>query len=134
MSQTPEPPHSVGQQLRARRVALDLTQPALAQRIGIDPSTVSTTERDKTEIQRGKRAAWENALALKPGTITRAYAEGAQIEAAAAAPVRVPGRPPYADLSNPDERAVWELSIPEHDRRDMIDIMRGARQRQRRPA
>lgn len=129
MSETPEPPHSVGQQLRARREALDLSQPALAQRAGIDPSTVSATERDKTEIQRGKRAAWEKALALRPGTITRAYAEGTPIE-----PAHADQQPAYANLADPDERAVWDLKISEADRRDMIDLLRAAKQGQRRPA
>jgi transcriptional regulator with XRE-family HTH domain len=127
MSQNPEPPHSVGQQLRARREALDLTQPALAQRIGIDPSTVSATERDKTEIQRGKRPAWEKALALKPGTITRAYNDAAPIEPA-------PDQPAYADLNDSHERAIWEMNISESDRRTLIDILRADRKRQRRSA
>lgn len=131
MSQNSEPPHSVGQQLRARREALDLTQPALAQRIGVDPSTVSATERDKTEIQRGKRAAWENALALRPGSITRAYADGTQIEPA---PAPAADQAPYANLADPHERDVWAMNISEDDRRKMIDILRADRQRQRRTA
>lgn len=131
MSQTPERPHSVGQQLRSRRQALDLTQPALAQRVGIDPSTVSTTERGLTEIQRGKRAAWEKALDLRPGTISQAYRDGTPIEAA---PAPAPDPSVYADLTNPDERAVWELKIPESDRREMIDIVRRNRDRRRRLA
>lgn len=129
MSQTPELPHSVGQQIRARREALDLTQPALARRIGVDPSTVSSTELDKTTIQRGKRPAWERALNLKPGTISRAYRDGTPIEPATADTQGV-----YADLTDPHERAVWEMSISEDDRREMIDILRADRQRQRRPA
>lgn len=128
MSQTPEPPHSVGQQIRARREALDLTQPALAQRIGIDPSTVSATERDKTEIQRGKRAAWERALSLTPGAITRAYA-GNHLE-----PATTTAQQPYANLADPHERAIWEMKISEDDRRTLIDILRADRRGQRREA
>lgn len=127
MSQNPEPPDSVGQQLRRRRESLDLTQPALAGRIGIDPSTVSATERDKTEIQRGKRAAWEKALNLKPGTITRAYADATPIE-----PADTPSEPPYADLSDPHERAIWEMNISESDRRDMIRLVRLGREQENR--
>ncbi|WP_433893081.1 helix-turn-helix domain-containing protein [Streptomyces sp. CA-111067] len=128
MSQTPERPHSVGQQIRSRRIALDLTQPALAQRVGIDPSTVSATERGLTEIQRGKRAAWERALELRPGTITRAYTDDTLIEPAPA------DQTPYADLTDPHERDIWEMRISEEDRRAIIDILRADRQGHRRPA
>jgi transcriptional regulator with XRE-family HTH domain len=129
MSPSPERPHSVGQQLRHRRESLDLTQPALAGRIGIDPSTVSLTERDKSEIQRGKRAAWEKALKLRPGTISRAYADGTPIE-----PAPDTETPPYANLADDHERAVWEMNISEDDRRTLIDILRADRQKQRRTA
>lgn len=126
MSQTPETPTRVGQQLRDRREQLDLTQGALARRIGIDASTVSVTERGQTQIQRGKRTAWEQALDLQSGTITRAYNDGADLEA-------TPPPPPYADLSDRHERAVWELNLPEEDRRAMIDILRSDRSEESRP-
>lgn len=130
MSPSPELPHSVGQQLRHRRESLDLTQPALARRIGIDPSTVSLTERDKTEIQRGKRAAWEKALSLRPGTISRAYADGTPIEAALDIETA-----PYADLADPSERTIWEMkNLSDGDKRDLIDLLRADRQQQRRRA
>lgn len=119
MSQTPDPPTSVGQQLRARREDLDLTQGALAKRIGIDASTVSVTERDRTEIQRSKRPAWERALQLAPGSISRAYRDGTPIESAEAT-----AEPPYADMTNPKEAAVWELDLPESDRIEIIDAVR----------
>lgn len=123
MSQTPEIPPSVGQQLRQRRESLDLTQPALAGRIGIDPSTVSVTERDRTEIQRGKRAAWEKALQLTPGTITRAYADGTPLE-----PATPTEQTAYADLNDPHERAISEMNISEADKRDMIRLVRLGRE------
>lgn len=129
MSQTPETPPSVGQQIRARREALDLSQPALARRIGVDPSTVSSTELGKTTIQRGRRPDWERALDLTPGTISRAYRDGTPIEPA---PIDTHGV--YADLTDPHERAVWEMDTPESDRRTMIDILRADRRGQRRPA
>lgn len=118
MSQTPVPPTSVGQQLRARREDLDLTQGALAKLIGIDASTVSVTERDRTEIQRSRRAAWERALQLAPGSISRAYKDGVPLETAQTAD------PPYADMSNPKEAAVWAMELPESDRIEIIDAVR----------
>lgn len=127
MTSPSESPSSVGQQLRKRREALDLTQPALARRIGIDPSTVSVTERGHTEIQRGKRPAWEKALQLRPGTISRAYRDGTPLEVADTA-----DHPPYADMSNAQERAVWEMDLSEDDRRTLIDIVRKAREEERR--
>lgn len=131
MSQTPDPHTSVGQQLRARREALDLTQGALAKRIGIDSSTVSVTERDITEIQRSKRPAWETALRLKAGTISRAYKDGTALEVLSESP----DEPPYADLSIPKEAAIWAMNLPEEDRRELIDASRAIAERKRqRPA
>lgn len=76
-----DPPYlSVGHQLRERRDELDLTQGDLAQRIGIRPESVSATERGKNKIMRSKRAVWEKALSLKPGTISRAYEAGTALE------------------------------------------------------
>lgn len=130
MSDTPESPTSVGRQLKLRRQALDLTQPALASRIGVGPSTVSLTERGRTEIQRGKRAAWEQALDLKPGTITRAYSSGTPIE-----PAESTNQAPYVNLADPHERAIWELNLSESDRRDLILLVRlGKEQEHRRRA
>lgn len=131
MSQPPDPPTSVGQQLRRRREALDLTQGALAKIIGIDASTVSVTERDRTEIQRSRRQAWERALRLKPGSITRAYTGAGDLE-----PDDAPAEPPYADMTDPKEAAVWAMDLPESDRREIIDAVRAraSQQRQRRRA
>lgn len=130
MSPTPDAPTPVGQQLAERRDALDLTQETLARSIGITSATVSATERGKTEISRSKRAAWEQALNLAPGTISRAYRDGARIEPAPAAEPA-----PYADLTDPHERAIWEMNISESDRRDMIRLVRlGKQQDQRRRA
>lgn len=126
MSQTS--PTSVGQQLRARRVQLDLTQGALAKLIGIDSSTVSVTERDLTEIQRSKRGAWERALGLTPGTISAAYGKGTSLEPAAT----TVAAPPYADMTDAKEAAVWAMDLSEADRIEIIDAVRARAAQQRR--
>ncbi|MET4923623.1 hypothetical protein P3L51_14850 [Streptomyces sp. PSRA5] len=126
MSQTS--PTSVGQQLRARRVQLDLTQGALAKIIGIDSSTVSVTERDRTEIQRSRRGAWERALQLKAGTISAAYRDGTPLEPAAV----TAAAPPYADMSDAKEAAVWLMDLSEADRIEIIDAVRARAAQQRR--
>ncbi|MGW6603293.1 hypothetical protein [Streptomyces sp. NPDC055036] len=128
MSQTPALPTSVGQQLRARRVQLDLTQGALAGLIGIDSSTVSVTERDRTEIQRSKRAAWERALRLRAGTISAAYTQGTPLEPADT----TASEQPYADMTDPKEAAVWAMDLSEADRIEIIDAVRARAAQQRR--
>ena len=71
----------VGTQLADRRDhQLGLTQQQLADRIGVSSQTVSEIERGNNRIQRGKRQAWEAALGLVSGTITRAYRQGTQLE------------------------------------------------------
>lgn len=127
MSPPSEPPTSVGRQLAARREELDLTQETLARRIGIATPTVSVTERGHTRIRRGKRADWERALGLKAGTISRAYRDGTPIEATDTADEQ-----PYADLSDPQERAIWEMNLSEDDRRTLVDILRAGKERERR--
>lgn len=77
-------PAEVGRQLARRREDLDLTQEDLAQRIGVVAKTVSGVERGLSSISRSKRPAWEKALALRAGTISRAYRDGAPIEIAPA--------------------------------------------------
>jgi len=126
MTSPENPPTSVGQQLKARREALDLTQPALAARVGVGPSTISLTERDRTEIQRGKRPLWERALRLQPGTISRAYKDGSPIE-----PADATTETPYADMTNPKEAAVWAMDLSESDRREIIDAVRASAAQQR---
>jgi transcriptional regulator with XRE-family HTH domain len=74
-------PSAVGRQLARRREDLDVTQEELAQRIGIAARTVSAIETGLNRISRGKRAAWEAALELKAGTISRAYRDGTPIQA-----------------------------------------------------
>jgi transcriptional regulator with XRE-family HTH domain len=117
MSPPDVPPHTVGQQLAARRDELDLTQDALASRIGITSATVSNAERGKTEINRTKRPKWEQALRLKPGAIGRAYRHGTALEP-------LDDDPSFADLADPYERAIWEMNISEDDRRTIIDLLR----------
>jgi transcriptional regulator with XRE-family HTH domain len=129
MSPAPSDPPLVGQQLAKRREELDLTQDALARLVGVTPPTISVTERGHTEIRRSKRAAWEKALKLRPGTISRAYTDGTLIE-----PAPDTETPPYADLADDYERAVWEMRISEDDRRTLIDILRADRQKRRRSA
>jgi transcriptional regulator with XRE-family HTH domain len=130
MSQaSPSASTTVGQQLAKRREKLDMTQDALARLIGVTPPTVSVTERGHTEIRRSKRPAWERALQLRPGTISQAYRDGTPIE-----PAPTSTQEPYADLTDPQERTVWEMNISEPDRRDMIDILRSAKRRHHRSA
>lgn len=123
MSQSPDPV-SVGQQLARRREELDLTQEAVARRIGISTPTVSVTERGHTQIRVSKRSDWEKALGLKPGTIGRAYRDGTPIEIAdvASAP-----EPPYADLSDRLERTAWEMPLSLEDRKLIVDMLREAK-------
>lgn len=118
MSQPDDPPLPVGRQLAERREELDLTQESAARRIGVTATTVSATERNRNEISRSKRPAWEQALRLKPGTITKAYRTGSAIE-----PLNDEDQLP-ADMSDPHERAIWEMDISEDDRRTMIEILR----------
>lgn len=129
MSPTPDAPTPVGQQLAKRREELDLTQEALARLIGVTAPTVSVTERGHTEIRRSKRPAWERALQLKPGTISKAYRDDTPIEAAPAS-----DQAPYADLADTHERTIWEMSISDDDKRTIIDVLRSDRQGQRRQA
>jgi transcriptional regulator with XRE-family HTH domain len=110
----------VGQQLARRREALDLTQGALAALVRITVTTVSSTERGRTTITRGKRSAWEAALRLRPGTIAGAY-RGGPLEALDEEPQ------PYADMTDRHERAIWEMSLSEEDRRAVIDVLRSDR-------
>lgn len=129
---TPETPTSVGKQLKARREALNLTQSALASLVGVDAASVSGAERDKREITRGKRTSWETALRLVPGTITRAYQDGAPIEA-----LDDPGPEVYANLDDEVERAAWALNVTPAEKRMLIDLYRASIARassRRRPA
>jgi DNA-binding XRE family transcriptional regulator len=82
MSQTPSPPLLVGQQLKRRREELDLTQGTLANLVDVTVTSVSSAENERSTISRGKRPAWERALNLIPGTISRAYRDGTPIEPA----------------------------------------------------
>lgn len=126
MSESETPTQAVGRQLAARRESLDLTQHAVASRIGTTVNSVSAAERGKVTIMRGRRGAWEQTLGLKTGTISRAYTSGSLIEVAG----EVVPEAPYADLTDAHEKAVWEMNIPEEDRRTMIDILRSDRREQ----
>ncbi|MER7971125.1 helix-turn-helix domain-containing protein [Streptomyces sp. NPDC096080] len=122
MSQSPGPT-SVGQQLARRREELDLTQEAVARRVGISAPTVSVTERGHTQIRVSKRASWERALGLKPGTISRAYRDGAEIEVLDP-PAPGSQEPVYADLTDHWERTAWEMPLSVEDRKAIIDALR----------
>ncbi|GAB3118014.1 hypothetical protein GCM10027160_29460 [Streptomyces calidiresistens] len=118
-------PARVGRALARRREDLDLTQEALARAIGITPATVSVTERGKTRIRRSKRSAWERALGLRAGTITRAYERDEELEAETE---RAATPQPYADMSDRLERAIWMMQqVSESDRKVLIDILREGR-------
>lgn len=125
MSHSPGPT-SVGEQLARRREDLDLTQEALARRIGISAPTVSVTERGHTQIRVGKRPDWERALGLKAGTITRAYRDGTPIEVA---PPDHESERPYADMSDQLERTAWEMPLSVEDRKLIVDMLREAKRR-----
>lgn len=112
-------PTRVGQHLAARRNELDLTQGEVARRVGVTVTSVSAAERGKSTIMRGKRRSWEQALRLKAGTLNRAYNDGTDLE-----PADAPTEPPYADMSNPKEAAVWALDLPASDRIEIIDAVR----------
>jgi transcriptional regulator with XRE-family HTH domain len=120
MSPPGDSPPAVGLQLAKRREELDLTQEALARRIGITTATVSNTERGRTEITRSKRAKWEQALRLAPGTISNAYRSGDPLERLADDEFR-------ADMSDQYERAIWEMDLSEDDRRIIIELLRSDR-------
>jgi len=118
---TPDAPYALlGQQLAERRDGLDLTQEALARRIGITATTVSVTERGRTQISRSKRSKWEQALRLKPGTIGRAYRDDTALEP-------LDDEEVFADLNDPYERAIWEMDLGEDDRRIIIELLRSDR-------
>lgn len=120
MTASDDAPTRVGPQLARRREDLDLTQGALARQIGITVTSVSSAERGKATISRGKRALWEQALQLKAGTITRAYRGDTDIE-----PVpEAEQEPVYADLSDRWERTAWEMPLPVEDRKLIIDALR----------
>lgn len=118
----PENTTEVGRQLATRREALDLTQQLVAADIGITVNSVSAAENGRTGITRSRRPLWERALRLKTGTISRAYTTGAALEPADAPSDQ--GPPGYADMSDPYERAIWDMDIPEEQRRDIIDMLR----------
>lgn len=125
MDATPTPSLSPGQKLAARRDELDLTQEALARRIGISAVSVGGAERGRNEISKGKRPAWEQALGLAPGTISRMYRDGTDLEIAQQ-PLHTESV--YADLSDPEERSLWAIkTVPEAVRRDLIDVLRASR-------
>ncbi|MFE2940981.1 helix-turn-helix transcriptional regulator [Streptomyces sp. NPDC059255] len=126
-------PTLVGKQLAARREELDLTQQAIAHRIGITVNSVSAAENGRATISRGKRPAWEAALELAPGSIQRAYAGGAlEPLKRAAEPDSDPK--PYADLDDRHERAIWAMDLSEADRRVLVDLWRKSRLDGRRTA
>lgn len=120
MSLPGDSPTAVGQQLAQRREELDLTQETLARRIGITAASVSNSERGRTEITRSKRAKWEKALRLMPGTISQAYRTGTPL-------ARLDTDEFHVDMTDQYERAIWELDIDEDDRRMIIELLRADR-------
>lgn len=126
MSEPTPDPTAVGQQLARRREELDITQDALARRIGITTASVSAAERGKSVISRGKRPGWERALHLKPGTLGRAYREAGELEVLDTPTVE---HRPIPDLSDRDERVLWEMSgVSEETRRTLIEVLRRDRE------
>ncbi|MFE9886245.1 helix-turn-helix domain-containing protein [Streptomyces scopuliridis] len=127
MSPTPDSPTPVGQQLKAWREKLDLTQGALASLVGVTVTSISSAENSRSTISRSKRPLWERALQLKPGSISAAYNDGTPLE-----PARTPADPPYADMNDAKERAVWEMDLSVADRIEIIDAVRARAAQQRR--
>ncbi|MGW2511305.1 helix-turn-helix domain-containing protein [Streptomyces scopuliridis] len=127
MSPTPDSPTPVGEQLKARREKLDLTQGALASLVGVTVTSISSAENSRSTISRSKRPLWERALQLKPGTISAAYNSGTLLE-----PAQTPVDPPYADMTDAKERAVWEMDLSVADRIEIIDAVRARAAQQRR--
>lgn len=130
MNASDDAPLRVGQQLASRREELDLTQGALSGLIGITVTSVSAAERGRATISRSKRSLWEQALRLKPGTISRAYRDGTALE-----PAPIPEaqpEPPYADMADRLERTAWEMPIGVAERKLIIDMLREAKAQGRR--
>lgn len=125
MKPSDDAPTRVGQQLARRREDLDLTQGAVATEVGITVTSVSSAERGRATISRSKRPLWEQALRLKPGTISRAYRDGTDLELA---PEPTPQQEaPYADLSDRLERTAWEMPLSVEDRKLIVDMLREAK-------
>lgn len=123
MAPPDDTPMQVGRQLAQRRDELDLTQDAVARGVGITVNAVSSTERGRSAISKGKRARWEQVLLLRPGTIGRAYRDGTDIEVLPQPEEKTYA--PYADLSDRLERAIWEIpGLAEEDKIMIIDALR----------
>ncbi|MDN3021572.1 helix-turn-helix transcriptional regulator [Streptomyces sp. S.PB5] len=125
MKPSDDAPLRVGQQLSGRREDLDLTQGAVAAEVGITVTSVSSAERGRATISRSKRPLWERALRLKPGTISRAYRDGTDLEPAPE--VEAQSEAPYADLSDHLERTAWEMPLSVEDRKLIVDMLRQAK-------
>jgi transcriptional regulator with XRE-family HTH domain len=119
-------PARVGRHLAERREDLDLTQNALAQRIGITSASVSAVERGVSEIRRSLRARWETALRLRQGTITRAYNDGTPLDVVAEGDAL-----PYPDPDDPTERALWNMALKGEYSKDVARAMIDLRRRER---
>lgn len=121
MSDDPASPAAVGQQLAQRRTDLDLTQDQLAERIRVRARTVSAIETGKNSIQRSSRSTWEQALRLKPGTISRAYSEGSPIEVSGPEDRDTPVHP-SSELSV--EQAVSQLKSELAELREEVNALK----------
>ncbi|MFJ5532374.1 hypothetical protein [Streptomyces sp. NPDC093261] len=44
-----------------------------------------------------------------------------------------PAPPPYANLTDPHERVLWEMALPEDVRRDLIDALRASKRQRELP-
>lgn len=114
-------PAAVGQQLARQRENLDLTQEDLGQRVGIAARTVSAVERGLNSISRSKRTAWEQALGLKSGTISRAYRDGTSLEPAES---ELGPEPDDDDLSPFERRILREMA----EQRAILEEIRAERE------
>lgn len=114
----------VGEQLRRRRIALNMSQADLTARIGGDRRSVTAAENGETMIQIRKRTAWEEALHLQRGSIGRAYEFGGDLET-------IDIGAPAAPEPEPWDRREWELytdaelaDLSEEERRERVNIFR----------
>lgn len=80
MTQEDDAKIRVGRALRARRLDLGLSQEELARKAKTSERSIGSAERGESAIQLRKRGAWEEALHLQRGAISRAYRTGAELE------------------------------------------------------
>lgn len=126
MTQEDDAKIHVGRALRARRLDLGLSQEELARTARTSERSIGSAERGESAIQLKKRAAWEEALHLQRGAISRAYRTGADLET-----IDITGVPELRD-EDWTEFEAYIYSQPDLDepaRRDLVNRYREAKGR-----